>query len=98
MALFTSAAVAIDATEESAVSAGFRARHAKALAVLRSLAVSALLAFLTVVVVEWITRGSLAPVRQYFTNLEQPAWTTTGVFFLLYLAVDALIVKAGPQP
>ena len=91
MALFTSAAVAIDATEESAVSAGFRARHAKALAVLRSLAVSALLAFLTVVVVEWITRGSLAPVRQYFTNLEQPAWTTTGVFFLLYLAVDALI-------
>ncbi len=91
MALFTSAAVAIDATEESAVSAGFLARHAKALAVLRSLAVSALLAFLTVVVVEWITRGSLAPVRQYFTNLEQPAWTTTGVFFLLYLAVDALI-------
>ena len=91
MALFTSAAVAIDATEESAVSAGFLARHAKALAVLRSLAVSALLAFLTVIVVEWITRGSLAPVRQYFTNLEQPAWTTTGVFFLLYLAVDALI-------
>ncbi|MEW9615130.1 LTA synthase family protein [Shinella sp. S4-D37] len=83
--------MAIDATEERAVSAGFLARHAKALAVLRSLAVSALLAFLTVLVVEWITRGSLAQVRNYFTNLQQPAWSTTGVFFVLYLAVDALI-------
>jgi phosphoglycerol transferase MdoB-like AlkP superfamily enzyme len=91
LALFTSAAVAINATEERAVEAGFFARHAKTLAVLRSLAVSALLALLTVVVVEWITRGALDQVRLYLTNLEQPAWTTTGVFFLLYLAVDALI-------
>jgi phosphoglycerol transferase MdoB-like AlkP superfamily enzyme len=91
LALFTSAAVAINANEERAVEAGFFARHAKTLAVLRSLAVSALLALLTVVVVEWITRGALDQVRLYLTNLEQPAWTTTGVFFLLYLAVDALI-------
>ena len=91
MALFTSAAVAINANEERAVEAGFFARHAKTLAVLRSLAVSALLALLTVAVVEWITRGSLDQVRLYFGNLEQPALATTGVFFLLYLAIDALI-------
>lgn len=48
MAIFTSAAVAIETTEELAGKAGFLTRHAKALAVLRSLAVSALLALLTV--------------------------------------------------
>ena len=91
MALFTPAAVAMDATEGLAVEAGFRARHAKVLAVLRSLVVSSLLALLTVVVVELITRGSLEQTWIYFTTLEQPAWTTTGVFFLTYLALDALI-------
>ncbi|MBO9630660.1 MAG: hypothetical protein J7516_14635, partial [Shinella sp.] len=91
MALFTPAAVAMDATEGLVVEAGFLARHAKALAVLRSLAVSGLLALLTVVVVELITRGSFEQTWIYFTNLEQPAWTTTGVFFLTYLALDAII-------
>ena len=91
MALFTSAAVAIDTTEGLAHPAGFFARHAKALAVLRSLAVSGLLALATVVVIEWITRGSLEQTWLYFTNLEQPAWTTTGIFLLTYLAIDALI-------
>lgn len=91
MALFTPAAVAINTTEGLAVEAGFFARHIKALAVLRSLAVSGLLALLTVVVIELITRSSIAQTWIYFTNLEQPAWTTTGVFFLLYLAIDALI-------
>jgi len=91
LALFTPAAVAINTTEGLAVEAGFFARHIKALAVLRSLAVSGLLALLTVVVIELITRSSVAQTWIYFTNLEQPAWTTTGVFFLLYLAIDALI-------
>ncbi|WP_420854931.1 LTA synthase family protein [Shinella kummerowiae] len=91
MALFTPAAVAINTTEGLAVEAGFFARHIKALAVLRSLAVSGLLALLTVIVIELITRSSIAQTWIYFTNLEQPAWTTTGVFFLLYLAIDALI-------
>jgi phosphoglycerol transferase MdoB-like AlkP superfamily enzyme len=91
LALFTSTAVAIDTSEAVAVQAGLFARHAKALAVLRSLAVSGLLALLTVVGIEWTTRGSLDQTWIYFTNLEQPAWTTTGVFFLLYLAIDALI-------
>jgi phosphoglycerol transferase MdoB-like AlkP superfamily enzyme len=81
----------MDATEGLVVEAGFLARHAKALAVLRSLAVSGLLALLTVVVVELITRGSFEQTWIYFTNLEQPAWTTTGVFFLTYLALDAII-------
>ncbi|WP_069058551.1 LTA synthase family protein [Sinorhizobium sp. RAC02] len=83
--------MAINTTEGLAVEAGFFARHAKALAVLRSLAVSGLLALLTVIVIELITRGSVEQTWIYFTNLEQPAWTTTGVFFLLYLAIDALI-------
>jgi phosphoglycerol transferase MdoB-like AlkP superfamily enzyme len=91
LALFTPAAVAINTTEGLAVESGFFARHIKALAVLRSLAVSGLLALLTVVVIELITRSSIAQTWIYFTNLEQPAWTTTGVFFLLYLAIDALI-------
>jgi phosphoglycerol transferase MdoB-like AlkP superfamily enzyme len=91
LALFTPTAVAIEAVEGLAVEAGFFARHAKALAVLRSLAVSLLLALLTVVTIELITRGSVDQTWLYFTNPEQPAWTTTGVFFLLYLAIDALI-------
>jgi phosphoglycerol transferase MdoB-like AlkP superfamily enzyme len=91
LALFTPAAVAINTTEGLAVEAGFFTRHAKALAVLRSLVVSGLLALLTVIVIELITRGSIQQTWIYFTNLEQPAWTTTGVFFLLYLAIDALI-------
>ena len=91
MALFTPAAVAIEANEALAVEAGFFARHAKMLAVLRSLAVSGVLALATVVVIELITRGSLQQTYAYLTNLAQPGWTTTGVFFLLYLAIDALI-------
>ncbi|MGQ3290888.1 MAG: hypothetical protein ACT6U0_01535, partial [Shinella sp.] len=91
MALFNSTAVAINSTEGLAVEAGFFARHAKALAVLRSLAVSGLLALLTVTVIELITRGSVEQTWIYFTNPEQPAWTTAGVFFLLYLAIDGLI-------
>ena len=91
LALFTHTAVAIEATEGLAVEAGFFARHAKALAVLRSLSVSVLLALLTVVTIELITRGSVDQTWLYFTNPEQPAWTTTGVFFLVYLAIDALI-------
>lgn len=91
MALFTPAAVAIEANEGLAVEAGFLARHAKALAVLRSLAVSGVLALATVIVIELITRGSVQQTYAYLTNLQQPGWTTTGVFFLLYLAIDALI-------
>jgi len=91
LALFTPAAVAIEATEGLAAEAGFLARHAKALAVLRSLAVSALLALATVAVIELVTRGSLQQTYAYLTNLQQPGWTTTGIFFLLYLAIDALI-------
>jgi phosphoglycerol transferase MdoB-like AlkP superfamily enzyme len=91
LALFTPAAVAMEATEGLADQPGFLARHAKVLAILRSLAVSGLLALLTVVAIELITRGSLQQTWIYLTNLEQPAWTTTGVFFLLYLAIDAVI-------
>jgi len=91
LAIFTSAAVAIETTEELAGKAGFLTRHAKALAVLRSLAVSALLALLTVTAVELVTRGSLAQTWTFLTNPQQPGWTTVGVFFLLFLAVDALI-------
>ena len=91
MALFTPAVVATEATEGSAVEPGFLARHVKTLAVLRSLLVSSILALLTVVAIELITRGSLAQTWAYVSNPEQPGWTTTGVFFLLYLAIDALI-------
>ena len=91
MAILTSAAVAIETTEGLADKAGFFTRHAKALAVLRSLAVSALLALFTVAAVELITRGSLAQTWTFLTNPQQPGWTTVGVFFLLFLAVDALI-------
>lgn len=91
MALFNPASVAVDATQESASSAGFFARHAKAVAVLRSLLVTALLALATVFAVELVTRGSLQQTFAYLTNPGQPGWTTTGFFFLLYLAIDALI-------
>lgn len=74
--------MAIEANEGLAVEAGFLARHAKALAVLRSLAVTGVLALATVIVIELITRGSMQQTYAYLTNREQPGWIL-GVFFLL---------------
>jgi phosphoglycerol transferase MdoB-like AlkP superfamily enzyme len=91
LALFNPAAVAIATTDGHAVDTAFTARYAKTLAVLRSLAVTSLLAFITVFAVEVVSRSSFEQTLAYFTNLQQPGWTTCGVFFLVYLAIDALI-------
>lgn len=91
MALWNPSAVAIPVAEDFAADAVFVARPAKAVAVLRSLAVSVMLALATVFAVELVTRGSLAETYVFLTNLQQPGWSTLGLFFLAYLALDALI-------
>nr|WP_302795371.1 LTA synthase family protein [Shinella daejeonensis] len=95
MALWTSQTTAVATSEtitlENGGEAGFLQRHARSVAVLGSLAVSILLSLLTVIGIEWITRGSLRETYGFLTNPNQPGWTTLGVFFLLYLAIDALI-------
>ena len=79
------------ATDGFSAEAGFFTRHAKAFSVLRSLVVSALLALITVAAVELVTRNSLSDTYTFLTNVQQPGWTTLGLFFAAYLAIDALI-------
>lgn len=91
MALSESTALAIAATEGLVVRTRLPKRFAKALAVTGSLLVSALLAFLTVFAVELVSRSSFTQTYAYLADLNRPGWATCGIFFLLYLALDALI-------
>ncbi len=92
MALWNTSATAIPATEGLQAGADALARPVRVLAaVAGSLAVSLLLALATVAAVELLTRGSVEATYAFLTNAEQPGWATLGVFFLAYLAIDALI-------
>ena len=92
MALWNSSVTAVSATEGLPAGASALVRPlAVAAAVAGSLAVSALLSLLTVVAVELVTRGSVGQTYAFLANPQQPGWTTLGVFFLAYLAIDALI-------
>ncbi|WP_246752986.1 LTA synthase family protein [Sinorhizobium sp. BG8] len=73
------------------VSSGLSGRYTRALAILRSVAATSLLAILTVVAVELITRESFEQTFGFFTSVSRPAWTTCTLFLLVYLTVDALI-------
>lgn len=53
------------------------------------LATSLLLSILLIAAVEWIVRGSLADVALFFSDPARPGLTTIGVFFLLFVALDA---------
>jgi len=78
------------ASEVFAGGNGFSTRHANTLALAGRLALSFLLAVSLVFIVECIARSSISEAVLFFLDPMRPAWTTAGVFFLVFLALDAL--------
>ncbi|MGR6430601.1 LTA synthase family protein [Rhizobium sp. PAMB 3182] len=89
MAYFISGAPAQNAYLDAGGTATRRGHQATVFA--SALLATLFLSFLTVFVVEWISRGSLPEALSYFATFAQPSWTTVGVVFLAYLAGDALL-------
>lgn len=85
-------AVSVTAVQETVVAEVADARRlAIAASAIRSLALTFVFAFVTVAVVELITRQSTGATYTFLTTLAQPGWTTCGLFFLALLALDGLI-------
>jgi phosphoglycerol transferase MdoB-like AlkP superfamily enzyme len=55
---------------------------------------SLLISTLLVFAIEWLARGSLADTVQFFTNWQQPSWTTVLLLAFAITAVDALLGRA----
>lgn len=69
----------------------------RALFILRGLATlgfSFALAALTIVLVEWAARGTLADVGSYIVSMSRPGAVIVSMLFLLYLALDAVLGRA----
>ncbi|WP_442953932.1 LTA synthase family protein [Pararhizobium sp.] len=66
-------------------------RHGKVIAVAGSVALSLSLAIAIVFIVEVIARSSFSDTLAYFMDPMRPAWTTVGIFFLVFLSVDAIL-------
>lgn len=93
LAIFESAAIAATASTAYGPQIGFGARYAKALSVARHLSLSLLLSITLIFCVEWIARNSATEAALFFLDPARPAWTTAGVFFLLFLALDAFFAR-----
>lgn len=93
MASFESAAIAATASRAYGPHISFGARHAKTLSIARHLSLSLLLSIALIFCVEWIARNSAMEAVRFFLDPARPAWTTIGVFFLLFLAVDAIFAR-----
>jgi phosphoglycerol transferase MdoB-like AlkP superfamily enzyme len=93
LAIFESAAIAATASGAYGPQIGFGARHAKALSVARRLSLSLLLSIVLIFCVEWIARNSAMEAALFFLDPARPAWTTAGVFFLLFLTLDAVFAR-----
>jgi len=93
LASFESTALAATASEAYGPQIGFGARHAKALSVARHLSLSLLLAITLIFFVEWIARNSVTESALFFLDPARPAWTTAGVFFLIFLVLDAAFAR-----
>ncbi|MGO4436125.1 LTA synthase family protein [Rhizobium sp. RAF56] len=61
---------------------------------LLSLCLTLAIAFATVVVVEWISRGSLADIPEYLTSPIKPGLTTIGLLLLVILGLDGIFGRA----
>jgi phosphoglycerol transferase MdoB-like AlkP superfamily enzyme len=55
------------------------------------LLITGVLSLALVFAMEWVARGTYAPILEFMTSPLRPFWTTVGVFFLLALAIDALL-------
>ena len=93
LAIFESAAIAATASRAYGPQIGFGARHAKALSVAGRISLSLLLSIVLIFCVEWIARNSAMEAASFFLDPARPAWTTTGVFFLMFLALDAAFAR-----
>ena len=93
LASFESAAIAATASRAYGPHISFGARHAKTLSIARHLSLSLLLSIALILCVEWIARNSAMEAVRFFLDPARPAWTTIGVFFLLFLAVDAIFAR-----
>ncbi|WP_290891864.1 LTA synthase family protein [Hoeflea sp.] len=71
-----------------------RRPSAAALRVISRLLISLTLALVTVVLTEWLARGSLAGVSDYLLSTSRPGMVAVAVVFLLFLTADALIGRA----
>ncbi|MBB4569788.1 LTA synthase family protein [Rhizobium leucaenae] len=69
-------------------------RQQTALRELLSLILTFLLALLTVIAVEWVTRGELTDLPNYFMSPIHPGFTTVGIVMLLMLVLDAMFGRA----
>lgn len=63
-----------------------------------SLVLSFILSVFLVLAIEWLARNSFSESIAYFTNPQQPAWATVGLFFLLFLTIDALAGREHKAP
>jgi phosphoglycerol transferase MdoB-like AlkP superfamily enzyme len=93
LASFETAVHAATASKAYGPQIGFGARQAKALSIAGRLILSLLLSITLIFLVEWIARNSALEATQFFLNPARPAWTTIGVFFLLFLALDAAFAR-----
>ncbi|OBZ92344.1 cation tolerance protein CutA [Pararhizobium polonicum] len=93
LASFETAVHAATASKAYGPQIGFGARQAKALSIAGRLILSLLLSITLIFLVEWIARNSALEATQFLLNPARPAWTTIGVFFLLFLALDAAFAR-----
>ncbi|HTO32520.1 MAG TPA: LTA synthase family protein [Pararhizobium sp.] len=89
MASFESAVTAVGVSDVYVPQIGTGARFGKALSIAKRLSVTLLFSISLIFVVEWIARDSITEVVSFFLDPARPAWTTIGVFFLLFIALDA---------
>ena len=57
----------------------------------RSVLATVLISTILVFVIEWVTRGALAPTIEFFLQPHRPGWTTIVVLSLVLIALDALL-------
>ncbi len=73
---------------------GLAGRQSSALRRLLSLALTFAMAFLILVAVEWVSRGSFADIPAYLASPVKPALTTVGLLVLAMLTLDAVFGRA----
>ncbi|MDE1994043.1 MAG: LTA synthase family protein, partial [Rhizobiaceae bacterium] len=86
---------ASSATKASIIQRFAIARHrSTALRNILSLLLTFLLALLIVIAVEWVARGSLVDLPDYFISPIHPGFTTVGILMVLMLTLDAAFGRA----
>lgn len=82
------------ASRAAAVAAAPASLARRAFATLHTALNSLALALATVVLMEWLARGSLADVDTFLFSSSRPGMAAVALFFLLYIGIDALLGRA----